>query len=99
MLDRDAVAERVTKGGGHRGRQGNLWHQDQHAASACADRRGEPQIDFGLAAAGDAVQQRDPEITGGRQSEQASERGVLLRGQLPCQSGVRLHSGTTLTRV
>ena len=99
VLDGDAVAERVAEDGGHRGGKGDLRHQDQHAASAAADRGREAQVDFRLAAARHAVEEGDAEVAGGGQRAEAIEGRGLLRRQLPGQRGVRHHSGTTLTRV
>ena len=59
VLDGHAVAEGLAKGGRHRRRERDLGHQHQHSSSAGADAGREPEVDLGLAAAGDAVQQRD----------------------------------------
>ena len=94
VLDGDALAERLAEqGGGGRG-QGDLRHEHQRAPSGCADRGREPDVDLGLAAAGHAVQQRDAELAGRGQGEEAVEGGGLLAGQLPRQRLPGTDSGT-----
>ena len=51
------------------------------AAAGVAHGGREPQVDLGLAAAGDAVQQRDVERARGGERGQPRERACLLRGR------------------
>ena len=61
--------------------QRDLRHQDQRLLAA-ADRFGDRlEIDFGLARAGDAVEQRDMKAAIGRQRAHRIHRGALLTGK------------------
>ena len=88
VLDGDALAERLAEQRGGGRRQRDLRHEHQHAAAGVADAGREAEVDLGLAAAGDAVQQRDAELRGVPASvrRRASAR-VLLGGQLPVRPG------------
>jgi hypothetical protein len=59
VLDGDAIAKRLPEQGGDGRGEGDFRHQHQDAASGGEHLGGQPQVDFRLAAAGDAVQQRD----------------------------------------
>jgi hypothetical protein len=72
------------------GRQRDLRHEHQHAASGRAHRRRQADVDLGLAAAGHAVEQGGPELAGGGEREEAVERGGLLPGQLAGRPGGNL---------
>jgi hypothetical protein len=82
VLDRDALAERLAEeGGGGRG-QGDFGDEHQRPSTGGAHGGRQADVDLRLAAAGDAVQQRDAELAGRGQREKAVERGGLLSGQL-----------------
>jgi hypothetical protein len=81
-----AVGADDVRGGKARGdaafelrRQGDLRHQHQRLAAAREHGIDGAQIDFGLAAAGDAVQQHDVEAGG---VENGGDRRLLRRHQL-----------------
>ena len=76
-------------------RQVDLGHQHQHLTAGCECRRRGLQIDLGLAAAGDAVQQR----AAGRQRSKGL-RGRLLRAVEPRRGSVfvRVPFGRAQTR-
>jgi hypothetical protein len=81
VLNGDACAEGLPEERGDHRRQRNFGHQHQHAAAAATDLRREPQIELGLSAAGDAVQQRDAERPRVRERAQALARGRLFDGE------------------
>ena len=58
MLNGQPIGKRLTERGRHRRRQGNLRHEQQHTAALTPDLGRQPQVEFGLAAASDAVQER-----------------------------------------
>jgi len=60
-------------------RQPDLRNQHQHLAAGGQDRRHGMQIDLGLAATGDAVQQPSPKLP--RLNAELANRGELLGGQ------------------
>jgi hypothetical protein len=93
VLDGDAVAERLAEDDGHRGSEGDLRHQDQHAAAAAADRGREAQVDFRLAAARHTVEEGDSEVAGGVQRAKAVEGRGLLRRQLSGVHGAGIGAG------
>ena len=73
-----------------RRRQRNLGHEQQNATSAAAHFGREPQVELGLAAAGDAVQERRLEIAALDEPPQTGQRGLLFRrsGRAPGVSDV-----------
>ena len=73
---------------GHRRRQRDLRHEHQHRRAAFADRRRQPQVDLGLAAARDAVQQRDAEGT-------VPRRAAVSRSSAATCSSVRRRCSST----
>jgi hypothetical protein len=82
VLNGDALAEGAAKQRGHRRGQCDFGHHQKYAAARLAHTFGKAQIDLGLAAAGDAIEQRD------RKGAPISERrelceGVLLLGRQP----------------
>ena len=79
VLNRHAIAERAAEQRRHRRRQRDLRHQQQHLPAGAPDRLRQAQIDLRLAAAGDAVQQRDPELARVGERAQLLERARLLR--------------------
>jgi hypothetical protein len=81
VLDSDAVAEGVAEERGDRRRQRDFRHEHQHAAAGVASRRREAEVDFGFAAAGDAVQKGDVERARVGEGAEAVEGGLLLAGQ------------------
>src|SRR5207237_1748272 len=81
VLNGDAVAERRAEERGRRRRERDLRDQHQDAASGIADGSRETNVDLGLAAAGDAVQQRDAELAGLGQLAKPIERRLLLAGE------------------
>ena len=89
VLNGDTVAELVTKRASDGGRQCNFGHQDQRRAIVTADGRREAEVDFGLAAAGHAVQQRDAEFPGVGDGVQAVQGIGLLGGQFSVVSSLR----------
>ena len=104
VLDGDAVAEALAEERRDDRRERDLRHEHEHAPARVADARREPQVDLGLAAAGDAVQQRHLELPARRRSAQSRvERGVLLarqrgardRRRRPCAAAVSNGSRST----
>ena len=89
VLDRHARAEARAEHRRDRGRQRDLRHQHQHAAARRAHRLGQAQIDLGLAAAGDAMQQRDAERAGSASVAQSLDGVAAVRSV----SGVRAYRG------
>ena len=81
MLNRDALAERRAEDRGRGRRQRDLGHHQQHAAARLAHRAREAQVDLGLAAAGDAVQQRGVIRAPPARAAQRVERRLLLVGE------------------
>ena len=80
------VAERLAEQRGDGRGQGDLRHEHQHAPSGRADRGREPQVDLGLAAAGDAVQQRDAERAASRPAR-AAGRSAAACSPVSCRRG------------
>ncbi len=64
-----------------RRRQRDLGHEQQHAAAAAAHFGREPQIELGLAAAGDAVQQRGLEVAALDERAQTASAASCSVGQ------------------
>ena len=90
VLDRDAVAKGVAEERGDRRRQRDF--RDERSASRRprgADARQRAQIDLGLAAARDAVQQRDAKLLAVGDRPQPLERRCLLARQLTAPSLLR----------
>ena len=81
VLDRHALAERLPEQRRRGRRQRDFRHQHQHAAARRAYGGGQANVDFGLAASGDAVHQRHPKLARIGHLEQPAERGGLLAGQ------------------
>ena len=81
VLDRHPLAEGAAERLGDGRRQRDLRHQQQHAPAAGPDVRGEADVDLGLAAAGDTVQERGMERPRIGKVAQARECCVLLGGQ------------------
>ena len=89
VLNRHAIAERAAEQRRHRRRQRDLRDQQQHLPASALDRLRQAQIDLGLAAAGDAVQQRGPEAS------RLDERSQLFEGRRAAPaSASRAASGT-----
>ena len=76
MEDRDAVAEPPGEASDELRRERDLGHQDDRAASRGQRRLDEADVDLGLAAAGDAVQQEGRE---GLRRERRAQDGERLR--------------------
>jgi hypothetical protein len=64
VLDGDTISKGTAELRGHRRRQRDLGNQHQHLSARLADAIGEAQINFGLPAARDAVQERHMEGVG-----------------------------------
>ena len=62
-------------------RQRDLWHQNQRALAPLDRRLDQPQVDLGLAAAGDAVEQVRRERPGLHRLDQRRDRDGLLGGE------------------
>jgi hypothetical protein len=82
VLNSNPVAEAVTKRGTHGGGEGNFRHKHQDAAAQAAHVGGEAEVDLGFPAAGDAVQERDAELSGGSHGLQALEGVGLIGSEL-----------------
>ena len=86
-LDGNPVAECTADERRHRRRQRDFRHHQEHLPSGAADAVGQAEVNFGLAASGDPVQQRHPELRGIREREQLTGGALLLVGQ--CTVGIR----------
>ena len=82
VLDGDALAECLPEQERGGRRQRDFRNEHQHAAARCPDLRRQADVDFGLAAAGDAVQQRDVKRARIGEFAEAAERLLLLACQL-----------------
>ena len=81
MLDRHTIAEHRADLPDHLWRQCDLGDQYQHAPPRLDRVRRQPQIQLGLSAAGDSMQQCGVELTLVEQNVEIDERRVLLRSQ------------------
>ena len=79
---RDAAAEALLEHRQHLRRERDLGHEDQRLATGFARRARRTQIDLGLAARGDTVQQEWLESTG-------ADRGIDRRHRIALRSGER----------
>ncbi len=87
VLDRNAVAERLSEERRNSRSQGYLGDEHQHRAARSADGVSEAEVHLRLAAARDPMEQRDAERAAVGQRAQSSETPRLLRSQWP--HGVR----------
>ena len=81
MLNRHALAERVTKRLRDGRRERDLGDEQQHSAPGSPHLRREPEVELGLAAACDAMEERSLELSRRGQLAQRGQRRVLLRRQ------------------
>ncbi len=81
VLNRHAGAEGRPEQRRHRRRQRDLRDHQQRLPASGADPLGKAEVDFRLAAAGDAVQQGDLEFARFRQAGQRVQGRLLLSGQ------------------
>ena len=77
---------------GDGGRQRDLGHEQQHTAARLAHAARKAEVDLGLAAARDAVQERNLKRAARRQRAQPLQRRVLLRCQRHRRRGVGRHT-------
>jgi hypothetical protein len=82
VLDGDAIPEGAAKQRGHRWRQCDFRNEQQDLTAGALHRLRESQIDLGLAAAGDTVQQRGPKASRVNERRELFESRALLRRQL-----------------
>ena len=78
VLDGDPLAKRLAELQRDSRRQRNLGHEQQDPASSTTDVGCEPQVELGLAAAGDAVQERGLKVAAVDERPQARQRRVLF---------------------
>ena len=99
MLNRHAVAKCLPAQRCEHGCQSNLRHQHQNPSTSSTHRRRRAQIDLGLTAARDAVQQHRLKQTVARHTHQPVNGGGLLLGELSIGGSGTHRDGIACKRV
>ena len=99
VLDGHAIPEYTAKERSHGWRERDFRDQEQSLTSCAQCVIGEPQIELGLAAPGDTMEERDSEITRVGQRRELPECLGLLLCQHPVGGRLRTGRGCTLERV